>query len=159
MKHATEHTSLFLCHAQSTQGSCLFNLLYKHKAKQNMILNHLRAFAHPNEWHAIDEKHESNVQPVHLLVVALIPPACSYYSVVIGWQVTEHSQIIANIRGAIRRSHVSRVVGGVFALAYLTFWMAKTFDAVNDFTMVLSQPTLLPLFLLPELLRFIRCLG
>ena len=113
-----------------------------------MILNHLWGlFAHPKEeWHTIDEKHENvTYSLIHLLIVALIPPACSYYSVVnIGWQVTEHSEMIKlTSESAIRMAAAMYLglIGGVFALAYLTYWMAKTFDAINDFTQCVAVAT------------------
>ena len=56
-----------------------------------MILNHLWGlYAHPHtEWHTIDERHDSFRNSLtHILIVALIPPICAYYSAVhIGWSI------------------------------------------------------------------------
>jgi len=56
-----------------------------------MILNHLWGlYAHPHtEWHTIDERHDSFRNSLtHILLVALIPPICAYYSAVhIGWSI------------------------------------------------------------------------
>ncbi len=121
-----------------------------------MILNHIWGlFAHPKEeWHTIDEKHENvSYSLIHLLIVALVPAICSYYSVVhIGWQVSEHSEIITLTSQSAIRMAVAMyfgLLGGVFALAYLAYWMAKTFDAINDFTqcVALATYTATPVFL------------
>jgi len=56
-----------------------------------MILNHLWGlYAHPKEeWHTIDARHESfRYSLIHILLVALIPSLCAYYSAVhIGWSI------------------------------------------------------------------------
>jgi len=56
-----------------------------------MILNHLWGlYAHPKEeWHTIDARHESfRYSLIHILLVALIPSVCAYYSAVhLGWSI------------------------------------------------------------------------
>ncbi|KGK00971.1 Yip1 family protein [Thalassotalea sp. ND16A] len=109
-----------------------------------MILNHIWGlYAHPKEeWNDIDTRHESMMYGLtHVLLVALIPSICGYYAAAhIGWsigagdpvKITEGSALTlaAGMYGAI--------IAGVFALAYLIQWMAKTFDANPSFTQALE---------------------
>lgn len=121
-----------------------------------MILDHIWGlYTHPKEeWHCIDERHENvTYSLIHLLILALVPVLSCYYSVVnIGWQVTEYSEVITlTPESAIRMAAAMYcgIIGGVFALAYLAYWMAKTFDAINDFTqcVALATYTATPIFM------------
>ena len=91
-----------------------------------MILNHIWGlYAHPmDEWKTIDAKRESIVNSLtHILFVALLPCAAAYYaSAHIGWSVGARESIFLT----------------TFALAYLVYWMAKTFGADPSFTQSLE---------------------
>lgn len=109
-----------------------------------MILNHIWGlFAHPvDEWKAIDQRHESiRFALTHILLIALVPCAAAYYaSVHIGWSVansnvtflTENSAMIMAVAMYLA------IIVSTFALAYLVFWMAKTFGADPTFTQSLE---------------------
>jgi len=104
-----------------------------------MILNHIWGlYAHPkDEWQTIEKRHESLMYSLmHILVVALIPSICGYYAAAhIGWTIgvgdpIKISQSSAQIMAV---SMYVALVSGVFALAYLIQWMAKTFDSKPSF--------------------------
>jgi hypothetical protein len=104
-----------------------------------MILNHIWGlYAHPkDEWQTIEKRHESLMYSLmHILVVALIPAICGYYAAAhIGWTIgvgdpIKISQSSAQIMAV---AMYGALVGGVFALAYLIQWMAKTFDSKPSF--------------------------
>ena len=104
-----------------------------------MILNHIWGlYAHPkDEWQTIEKRHESLMYSLmHILVVALIPAICSYYAAAhIGWIIgvgdpIKLSQSSAQIMAV---AMYFALVLGVFALAYLIQWMAKTFDSKPSF--------------------------
>ncbi|MBL4822413.1 MAG: YIP1 family protein [Colwellia sp.] len=104
-----------------------------------MILNHIWGlYAHPkDEWQTIEKRHESLMYSlVHILVVALIPAICGYYAAAhIGWTIgvgdpIKISQSSAQIMAV---AMYVALVTGVFALAYLIQWMAKTFDSKPSF--------------------------
>ncbi|MGL1958117.1 MAG: YIP1 family protein [Colwellia sp.] len=104
-----------------------------------MILNHIWGlYAHPkDEWQTIEKRHESLMYSLmHILTVALIPAICGYYAAAhIGWtigagdpiKITESSAQIMGLAMYLG------IVFGVFALAYLIQWMAKTFDSSPNF--------------------------
>ena len=73
-----------------------------------MILNHLWGlYAHPHtEWHTIDERHDSFRNSLtHILLVALIPPICAYYSAVhIGWSIGVGDPITLTANSAFKLS-------------------------------------------------------
>ncbi|MEW6990710.1 Yip1 family protein [Colwelliaceae bacterium 6441] len=109
-----------------------------------MILNHIWGlYAHPKEeWHTIEKRHESLIYSmVHILTIALIPAICSYYAAAhIGWSIGAGDVIRISESSAMAMS-IAMYVGlsaGVFALANLIQWMAKTFDATPDFTQSLE---------------------
>jgi hypothetical protein len=104
-----------------------------------MILNHIWGlYAHPkDEWQTIEKRHESLMYSlVHILVVALIPAICGYYAAAhIGWTIgvgdpIKLSQSSSQIMSV---AMYFALVIGVFALAYLIQWMAKTFDSKPSF--------------------------
>ena len=109
-----------------------------------MILNHIWGlYAHPKEeWQSIEKRHESLFYSlVHILMVALIPAICLYYAAAhIGWsigtqdliKIPEFSAFIMSIAIYIA------LVAGVFFLAYLIQWMAKTFDSTPKLTQSLE---------------------
>ena len=109
-----------------------------------MILNHIWGlYTHPKEeWNDIDTKHENMLYGLtHVLLVALIPSICGYYAAAhIGWsigagdpvKITESSALILAV------GMYAAIIAGVFLLAYLILWMAKTFDATPNFTQALE---------------------
>ena len=104
-----------------------------------MILNHIWGlYAHPkDEWQTIEKRHESLMYSLmHILVVALIPAICSYYAAAhIGWTigVGDPIKISQSSAQVMAVAMYAALVGGVFALAYLIQWMAKTFDSNPSF--------------------------
>lgn len=104
-----------------------------------MILNHIWGlYAHPkDEWQTIEKRHESLMYSmIHILVVALIPAICSYYAAAhIGWTIGVGDPIKISQSGAqlMAIAMYCALVLGVFALAYLIQWMAKTFDSKPSF--------------------------
>ena len=104
-----------------------------------MILNHIWGlYAHPkDEWQTIEKRHESLLYSfMHILVVALIPAICSYYAAAhIGWTigVGDPIKISSSSAKIMAFSMYFALVLGVFALAVLIQWMAKTFDAKPSF--------------------------
>jgi hypothetical protein len=109
-----------------------------------MILNHIWGlYAHPrDEWQTIEKRHESLMYSlVHILVVALIPAICGYYAAAhIGWTIGAGDAIRLTKESAMIMSVAMyfALIAGVFALAYLIHWMAKTFDSTPNFTQSLE---------------------
>jgi hypothetical protein len=109
-----------------------------------MILNHIWGlYAHPKEeWQTIEKRHESLMYSfVHILTIAFIPAICSYFAAAhIGWTIGAGDAIKISESSALAMSVAMYLglVSGVFALAYLIQWMAKTFDATPDFTQSLE---------------------
>ncbi|MEW6981745.1 Yip1 family protein [Colwelliaceae bacterium 6471] len=109
-----------------------------------MILNHIWGlYAHPKEeWQTIEKRHESLVYSlVHILTIALIPAICSYFAAAhIGWTIGAGNPIRLPQENAMYMS-IAMYLGlvfGVFALAYLIQWMAKTFDSTPEFSQSLE---------------------
>ena len=109
-----------------------------------MILNHIWGlYAHPkDEWQTIEKRHESLIYSLmHILIVALIPAICGYYAAAhIGWTIgvgdpIKISQSSAQLMAIAM--YIALVVG-VFSLAYLIQWMAKTFDSKPSFVQSLE---------------------
>lgn len=104
-----------------------------------MILNHIWGlYAHPkDEWQTIEKRHESLMYSLmHILVVALIPAICGYYAAAhIGWTigVGDPIKLSQSSSQVMAISMYLALVLGVFALAYLIQWMAKTFDSKPSF--------------------------
>jgi hypothetical protein len=120
-----------------------------------MILNHLWGlYAHPKEeWHTIDARHESfRYSMAHIMIVALIPAICAYYSAVhLGWSIGVGDAIKLTSQSALLMS-VAMYCGliiGVFTLAWLAYWMAHTFGAEPTYTQTveLCSYTSTPLFM------------
>ncbi|MCJ8321972.1 MAG: YIP1 family protein [Colwellia sp.] len=109
-----------------------------------MILNHIWGlYAHPrDEWQTIEKRHESLMYSlVHILTVALIPSICGYFAAAhIGWTIGAGDPIKLTQESAMMMSVAMyfALIGGVFALAYLIHWMAKTFDSTPNFTQSLE---------------------
>lgn len=109
-----------------------------------MILNHIWGlYAHPKEeWQSIEKRHESLFYSlVHILMVSLIPSICLYYAAAhIGWSIGTKDLIkIPESSAFIMAIAIyGALVAGVFLLAYLIQWMAKTFDSTPEFTQSLE---------------------
>lgn len=109
-----------------------------------MILNHIWGlYAHPkDEWQTIEKRHESLMYSLmHILVVALIPAICGYYAAAhIGWTIGVGDPIKISQSSAqmMAIGMYVALVAGVFALAYLIQWMAKTFDSKPSFVQSLE---------------------
>lgn len=109
-----------------------------------MILNHIWGlYAHPKEeWQTIEKRHESLMYSlIHILTVALIPAICGYYAAAhIGWTIGAGDPIkLTQSSAAIMAVGMYfALIVGVFALAYLIHWMAKTFDSSPNFTQSLE---------------------
>lgn len=109
-----------------------------------MILNHIWGlYAHPkDEWKTIEKRHESlTYSLVHILTISLIPAVCAYYAAAyIGWTIGVGEPIKISPASAQTMAILMYValVSGVFALAYLIQWMAKTFDSSPDFVQSLE---------------------
>ncbi len=109
-----------------------------------MILNHIWGlYAHPkDEWQTIEKRHESLMYSLmHILVVALIPAICGYYAAAhIGWTIGVGDPIKIG-QGSAQLMAIAMYIAlvvGVFALAYLIQWMAKTFDSKPSFVQSLE---------------------
>lgn len=109
-----------------------------------MVLNHIWGlYAHPREeWQSIEKRHESLLYSlVHILMVALIPAICLYFAAAhIGWSIGTGDLIKLPESSAMLISIgvYGALVTGVFCLAYLIQWMAKTFDSAPSFTQSLE---------------------
>lgn len=120
-----------------------------------MILGHLFGlYAHPKkEWTAIDKEHEGIQSSLsHILLIALLPPIFAFISsVFIGWRIGVGSPIFLTQNSAFAMSVAMyfALVGGVFALAYLTYWMSRTFGSTPTYTQALELAayTATPLFM------------
>ncbi|WNC73507.1 Yip1 family protein [Thalassotalea psychrophila] len=109
-----------------------------------MILNHIWGlYTHPKEeWNDIDTKHENMLYGLtHVLLVALIPSICGYYAAAhIGWSIGAGDPVKITESSALMLASgmYAAIIAGVFLLAYLIQWMAKTFDATPNFTQALE---------------------
>ena len=109
-----------------------------------MILNHIWGlYAHPkDEWHTIEKRHESLMYSLmHILTISLIPSICGYYAAAhIGWTIGVGDPITISKSSAslMAISMYFALVFGVFSLAYLIQWMAKTFDSTPNFVQSLE---------------------
>jgi hypothetical protein len=137
-----------------------------------MILNHLMGlYTHPKEeWHTIEKNHEAVKSSLsHVLLIALIPAICAYIATVhIGWNPGVGELLFLTSQSAMFMSvgMYFGLLGGVFALAYLAYWMAHTFDANPTYTQALELAayTATPLFMvgfaaLYPVLWFIMLVG
>jgi len=120
-----------------------------------MILNHLMGlYTHPKqEWHTIEQNHEALKSSLsHVLLIALIPVICTFIAATqIGWNLGVGEPLFLTQQSALVMSAgmYFGLIAGVFALAYLAFWMAKTFDANPSYTQALELAayTATPLFM------------
>ncbi|BDM65055.1 YIP1 family protein [Shewanella sp. NFH-SH190041] len=120
-----------------------------------MILSHLKGlYTHPKqEWHTIEQNHETAHNSLtHILLIALIPAICSYIAnTQIGWNPGAGDLLYLTPASALYMSAgmYFGLIAGVFALAYLVYWMAKTFDASPSYTQAfeLASYTATPLFM------------
>lgn len=109
-----------------------------------MILNHIWGlYTHPkDEWHTIEKRHESfYYSMLHILTVGLIPSLSAYYaSAYIGWSIGtgELIKLTQNSAAVMAIGMYIALIAGVFILAYLIHWMAKTFDSTPDYTQSLE---------------------
>lgn len=120
-----------------------------------MILGHLFGlYTHPKqEWHTIDKEHEGVQNSLsHILLIALLPPIFAFISsVFIGWRIGVGEPIYLTQGSALGMSVAMyfALIAGVFALAYLTYWMSRTFGSTPTFTQALELAayTATPLFM------------
>ncbi len=120
-----------------------------------MILNHLWGlYAHPKqEWKTIERSHEGfSSSLIHIMIIALIPAICGYFATAhIGWSIGAGDPIRLTQGSALKIALAMYValIGGVFALAYLANWMARTFGAQPNFSQALELAayTATPLFM------------
>lgn len=107
------------------------------------------------QWRTLDRQHESlSYSLIHLALIALIPTVSAYFSTtLIGWNfgANNTSPVLLTSQSALVMavSMYVALITGVFALAYLIFWMAKTFGATPSFahSMELAAYTATPLFM------------
>ena len=92
------------------------------------------------EWQTVARQHKSlQYSMSHLALIALIPAISAYFSIaLIGWNVGRNASetILLTPSNALMivGALYMGLIAGVFALAYLVFWMAKTFGASANFT-------------------------
>ena len=137
-----------------------------------MILNHLWGiYAHPKEeWHTIDERHESYFYALsHIAIISLIPAIVGYYSAAhIGWSIGVGDVIKLTQQSAMMMSIAMYfgLMAGVVALAILAHELAKAFDSHPTYTqsLELAAYTATPLFMvgfaaLYPVLWFVMAVG
>ena len=120
-----------------------------------MILGHLKGlYTNPKqEWRTIENNHEGSSNSIfHIIAIALIPAICAYIANAhIGWNIGVGDPLLLTANSAliISISMYFGLIFGVFALAYLIFWMATTFDSVPTYTQAieLASYTATPLFM------------
>ncbi|MEI6860558.1 MAG: Yip1 family protein [Shewanella sp.] len=120
-----------------------------------MILNHLMGlYTHPKqEWHTIEKNNEALKSSLsHILLIALIPVICTFIAATeLGWNLGVSDRLFLTQESALLMSGgmYFGLIVGVFILAYLAFWMAKTFDANPSYTQALELAayTATPLFM------------
>ncbi|MGR5146622.1 Yip1 family protein [Photobacterium alginatilyticum] len=120
-----------------------------------MILGHLFGlYTHPKqEWRTIDKEHEGFQSSLsHILLIALLPPIFAFISsVFIGWRIGVGEPIFLTQSSAFGMSVAMyfALIAGVFALAYLTYWMSHTFGSTPTYTQALELAayTATPLFM------------
>ena len=123
--------------------------------RQTMILKHLVGLylSPKQEWHKIDDHHESTLSAfVHAGIMGLIPPVSAFISSTqIGWFIGAGDPIFLKEPQALLLSIFMYfvLIAGVLALAYLTFWMSRTFGSNANYTQALeiSAYTATPVFM------------
>jgi len=128
-------------------------------------------YTHPKqEWQTIEKNHEALKSSLsHVLLIALIPAICSYFATAhIGWNTGAGEPLFLTSESAMFMSvgMYFGLIAGVMALAYLAYWMGKTFDASPTYTQAveLAAYTATPLFMvgfaaLYPVLWFIMVVG
>lgn len=120
-----------------------------------MILNHLWGiYTHPKEeWHTIDERHESYFYSLsHIAIISLIPALVSYYaSAHLGWSIGVGEVIKLSKQSAFTLGvgMYFGLMAGVIALAIIVHELAKEFDSNPSYTqsLELAAYTATPLFM------------
>ncbi|PSW03888.1 Yip1 family protein [Photobacterium lipolyticum] len=120
-----------------------------------MILGHLFGiYTHPKqEWRTIDKEHDGvNSSLSHILLIAMLPPIFAFISsVFLGWKIGAGDPIYLTQSSALGMSIAMyfALVGGVFALAYVSYWMSQTFGSTPTYTQALELAayTATPLFM------------
>lgn len=120
-----------------------------------MILNHLWGlYAHPREeWQTIDKNKESmRYSIMHIMLVALIPCVCGYFSSVhIGWKLGNRDPFMLTSDSALLISGLMylALILGVGLLAYLAKILGQAFEADVTFTQAaeLAVYTATPIFM------------
>lgn len=121
----------------------------------DMILNHLWGlYAHPQkEWQLIDREREGlSYSIMHIMLMALIPPICSYFSAVhIGWRVGVGDPIFLTSSSALAMALImyAVLIGAAVFLAHMAMWMAQTFGSDTNLAhcMELATYTATPLMM------------
>lgn len=121
-----------------------------------MMLGHLLGlYIDPKkEWLKIDERHEgTNIALGYAAMMAFIPPVSAFFSSTqIGWKIGVGDPIFFTQQNALFMALGIYVflLFGVVALAYLTFWMSRTFGSKPNFTQALelSAYTATPIFMI-----------
>jgi hypothetical protein len=110
-------------------------------------------YAHPHtEWHTIDERHDSFRNSLtHILLVALIPPICAYYSAVhIGWSIGVGDPITLTANSAFKLSvamYVTLIIGVLDSPIWCTGWGIPGSDPSYTTSLELAAYTSTPLFM------------
>jgi hypothetical protein len=120
-----------------------------------MILNHLWGlYGHPqDELHSIDQEQENLIYSVsHILIIALIPTICTYFSAVyLGWHINlGEVGFVAPLKALIASVVVyALMIGGVFVFAFTAWRLAVFMKAPSTFnqSVELSSYASTPLFM------------
>jgi hypothetical protein len=113
-----------------------------------------RLLAHPvTGWEAVLRAHETIGRSAsHVLVMALIPVVSGYIGTTqVGWRIGAGDPIRITVRSAalIAPAYYLSILIGVFSVAYMIHWMARTYGAAQPFarSLVLASYIPMPLFL------------
>lgn len=96
------------------------------------------------QWQLVDRQQESMSYSLrHALVMALIPAICVYISLAyLGWDLSDNigEPLLFSQGNALSLALILylSLIAGVFALAYLVLWMARTFGASPNFSHALE---------------------
>lgn len=120
-----------------------------------MILNHLWGiYAHPkDEWHSIEERHESlKFSLSHIVIITTIPALMAFYSAAyLGWSIGVGDKILMTPGDALNMAIIIYAVllAGIFGLTYIVHYMAKHYDSDPTWTqsLELAAYTATPLFM------------
>ncbi|WP_163135132.1 Yip1 family protein [Agarivorans sp. Alg241-V36] len=119
-----------------------------------MLFSHVWGLAShtKEEWQDIDKHHEGiGASLSHLLLMALIPAICGYFSTVhIGWKVGANSFSLTSDSAIFMSvAMYAAMVTVVLCLAYAALWMAKTFNTDTSYqqTLELSAYVATPIYM------------